>query len=112
MNGRDVRTFGSQGQQRTVALSMKLAEVELMRDLTGESPVCLLDDVFSELDARRRAHIFDITLDNCQTFLSTTDVELLPRSVLRQACVLEVRDGTMAPLPEEQQRNGWQSAAA
>ncbi|HTE17765.1 MAG TPA: DNA replication/repair protein RecF, partial [Armatimonadota bacterium] len=99
VNGRDVRTFGSQGQQRTVALSVKLAEVELMRDLTGESPVCLLDDVFSELDARRRAHIFDVTLDNCQTFLSTTDVELLPRSVLRQACVLQVRDGTMAPLP-------------
>lgn len=95
VNGRDVRTFGSQGQQRTVALSMKLAEVELMRDLTGESPVCLLDDVFSELDARRRAHIFDVTLGTCQTFISTTDLELLPEDVRTQAYVFVVEDGAI-----------------
>ena len=93
VNGRDVRTFGSQGQQRTVALSVKLAEVELMRDLTGESPVCLLDDVFSELDARRRAHIFDVTLGACQTFLSTTDAEMLSPEVMSQGTLFEVREG-------------------
>jgi DNA replication and repair protein RecF len=111
VNGRDIRTFGSQGQQRTVALSVKLAEVELMRDLTGESPVCLLDDVFSELDARRRAHIFDITLDSCQTFLSTTDVELLPAPVLKHAELFRTREGELTrsnALPEEQ---SWRSAA-
>lgn len=95
VNGRDIRTFGSQGQQRTVALSMKLAEVELMRDLSGESPVCLLDDVFSELDAKRRAHIFDVTFRRCQTFLSTTDVELLPPDVLKQADLLRVQSGSV-----------------
>jgi len=99
VNGRDVRTFGSQGQQRTVALSIKLAEVELMRDLTGESPVCLLDDVFSELDARRRAHIFDVTLDSCQTFLSTTDLELLPRAILERGRAYEVQEGEVRPWP-------------
>ncbi|MCC2668101.1 MAG: replication and repair protein RecF [Armatimonadetes bacterium] len=99
VNGRDIRTFGSQGQQRTVALSVKLAEVELMRDLTGEPPVCLLDDVFSELDAQRRAHIFDVTLNNCQTFLSTTDVELLPASVLKQAQLFRTREGELTPDP-------------
>ncbi len=97
VNGRDVRTFGSQGQQRTAALSVKLAEVELMRDLTGESPVCLLDDVFSELDSRRRAHIFDVTLGSCQTFLSTTDAELLSPEVLREGSLFEVRDGLVTP---------------
>jgi DNA replication and repair protein RecF len=96
VNGRDIRTFGSQGQQRTVALSMKLAEVELMRDLSGESPVCLLDDVFSELDARRRAHIFDVTFRRCQTFLSTTDLELLPADVLKQADLLRVQSGSIS----------------
>jgi DNA replication and repair protein RecF len=101
VNGRDVRVFGSQGQQRTVALSVKLAEVELMRDLTGESPVCLLDDVFSELDAKRRAHIFDVTLDNCQTFLSTTDLELLPSVTLGRADVFEVREGELYMVPLE-----------
>lgn len=95
VNGRDVRVYGSQGQQRTVALATKLAEVELMRELAGEPPVCLLDDVFSELDASRRAHIFDVTLGNCQTFLSTTDRDLLPPAVLREACVFQVRDGEL-----------------
>lgn len=98
VNGRDVRTYGSQGQQRTAALTVKLAEVELMRDLTGEPPVCLLDDVFSELDARRRGHIFDVTLGTCQTFLSTTDAELLPHPVLQQASVWEVREGSLHAL--------------
>lgn len=95
VNGRDVRTYGSQGQQRTVALTIKLAEVELMRDLTDEAPVCLLDDVFSELDAKRRGHIFDVTLGACQTFISTTDVELLPASVLSDANVWNVQDGRL-----------------
>jgi DNA replication and repair protein RecF len=75
---------------------MKLAEVELMRDLSGESPVCLLDDVFSELDARRRAHIFDVTFRRCQTFLSTTDLELLPADVLKQADLLRVQSGSIS----------------
>src|SRR5207248_5606246 len=96
VNGRDVRTFGSQGQQRTAALSVRLAEVELMRDRSGEPPVCLLDDVFSELDARRRGHIFEVTLGSCQTFLSTTDLELLPEHVRQQADVFEVRAGELA----------------
>jgi DNA replication and repair protein RecF len=96
VNGRDIRTYGSQGQQRTVALSVKLAEVELMRDLSGESPVCLLDDVFSELDSRRRAHIFDVTLGSCQTFLSTTDADLLPQAIRDQGTVFEVSDGELA----------------
>ena len=111
VNGRDVRTYGSQGQQRTVALSVKLAELELMRDLTGESPVCLLDDVFSELDARRRAHIFDVTLGNCQVFLSTTDTELLPGAVRDQGAVFEVRDGEVAAQASGSAGPGARSAA-
>ena len=111
VNGRDIRTFGSQGQQRTVALSVKLAEVALMRDLTGEPPVCLLDDVFSELDARRRAHIFDVTLDNCQTFLSTTDVELLPAGVLKQAQLFQAWEGELKLEPSPPPNPRWRSAA-
>jgi DNA replication and repair protein RecF len=74
---------------------MKLGEVELMRDMSGESPVCLLDDVFSELDARRRGHIFDVTLGSCQTFLSTTDVDLVPHQVLNDAVLFRAREGEL-----------------
>ncbi len=54
VNGRDVRIYGSQGQQRTAALSLKLSEIEFVKRLTNETPVLLLDDVMSELDSKRR----------------------------------------------------------
>lgn len=98
VNGRDVRVFGSQGQQRSAALSLRLAEVALMEDLTGEAPTCLLDDVFSELDTGRRAHLFEVTKERCQTFVSTTDLTLLPGPVQRHASLFEVQEGTLRPL--------------
>ena len=58
LNGMDVKIFGSQGQQRTVALSLKLSDIELMYGETGEYPVLLLDDVMSELDEERQSKLF------------------------------------------------------
>src|SRR5207247_2634256 len=88
INGYDAKVYGSQGQQRTVALSAKLAEVDLIRDLTEETPVCLLDDVMSELDEGRRRHLFEVTFGTCQTLLTCTDTGALPAELLRQADVL------------------------
>jgi DNA replication and repair protein RecF len=96
VNGRDVRVFGSQGQQRTAALSARLAELELIRELTEEPPVCLLDDVLSELDDLRRAQIFDVTIGACQTFLTCTSTRSLPAGVLAEARVYEVSAGTVS----------------
>lgn len=59
LNGLEARQFASQGQQRSLALAMKLAEGEISRDITGEYPVFLLDDIFSELDAQRRSYIME-----------------------------------------------------
>lgn len=73
INGQDVRVFGSQGQQRTVALSIKLAELDLFTTLTGERPILLLDDVFSELDSSRRARLL-IAIADTQTIITATDV--------------------------------------
>jgi DNA replication and repair protein RecF len=95
INGRDVRVYGSQGQQRTAALSVRLAEIELIRELAEEPPVCLLDDVLSELDDLRRAQIFDVTLASCQTFLTCTSTRALPESVLSEARVYQVAAGTL-----------------
>jgi DNA replication and repair protein RecF len=67
----DVRVFGSQGQQRTAALSMKLSEIALMRSEKGESPVLLLDDVLSELDGDRQRELLSSAFD-CQCILTTT----------------------------------------
>ncbi|MBS7401441.1 MAG: DNA replication/repair protein RecF [Eubacteriales bacterium] len=73
INGQDVRVFGSQGQQRTVALSIKLAELDLFTKLTGERPILLLDDVFSELDSSRRTRLL-IAIANTQAIITATDV--------------------------------------
>lgn len=74
LNEIDVRSFGSQGQQRTCALSLKLAELEIMRLQTGETPVLLLDDVLSELDLGRRKRLINFA-KNFQTILTCTDFE-------------------------------------
>ena len=57
VNGTDIRRFGSQGQQRTAALSLKLAEIELVKKIVKDYPVLLLDDVLSELDSKRQEHL-------------------------------------------------------
>lgn len=76
INKIDVRKYGSQGQQRTAALALKLAELEFMKSETGEYPVLLLDDVFSELDKIRRDTLLNLIADKIQTFITTTDINL------------------------------------
>ncbi len=76
INGMDA-SFGSQGQHRSLVLSLKLAEIELMKNLTGESPILLLDDVMSELDNSRQIKLLETISDRVQTFITTTTLEHL-----------------------------------
>ena len=74
VEGRDVRAYGSQGQQRTAALAMRLSELDVMREQLGEWPMLLLDDVMSELDPGRRRQLVG-RLKGIQTFITCTDAE-------------------------------------
>lgn len=74
VNGIDIRKFGSQGQQRTAALSLKLSEIELMTQITKDKPVLLLDDVLSELDKHRQNYLLD-SIDEIQTLITCTGVD-------------------------------------
>lgn len=74
LDGADVRSFGSQGQQRTTALSMKLAEFEMLKKETGQAPVLLLDDVMSELDGDRQKKLLQYIEEN-QTIVTCTGIE-------------------------------------
>ncbi len=75
MNGEiDIRKYGSQGQQRTCALSLKLAEIELVKVIVGDSPILLLDDVLSELDRSRQNYLLDSIYD-IQTIITCTGIE-------------------------------------
>ncbi|MEJ5198721.1 MAG: DNA replication and repair protein RecF, partial [Anaerolineae bacterium] len=104
VDGRDLRAFGSRGQQRTAALALKLAELQMMRDETGESPLLLLDDVMSELDAARRRALLDALRGAEQAVITTTDWSDFTADLLAQARCLTVEQGTLRPttLPQVQ----------
>ena len=73
-NGIDLRTFGSQGQQRSAAVSLKLSEIKMIKDVTGEDPVLLLDDVLSELDGSRQESLLK-EINNIQTVITGTGMD-------------------------------------
>lgn len=86
------REFASQGQQRTAAIALKLAEIRLIREAAGESPVVLLDDVMAELDETRRRRILDST-EGCQTIITTTHISDVNPTVIENAAVFDVEAG-------------------
>lgn len=75
VDGREASAFGSQGQQRTVAVSLKLAEADIITQKRGDSPVVLLDDVLSELDEGRKERLIARFVGRCQTIITATDAE-------------------------------------
>ena len=97
INGADARVYGSQGQQRTVALSLKLAEFRLIEEYVGEAPVILLDDVMSDLDDARRKHLLKWVRGRGQTFITCTNLRAFPRDILAEAITYQVVAGTITP---------------
>lgn len=76
INGKDTRSFASQGQQRTAVLAMKMAMLQFVEECLGDIPVLLLDDVMSELDEKRRKYLLSVVSDRVQTFITTTSPDI------------------------------------
>ncbi|MFD2658289.1 DNA replication/repair protein RecF [Gracilibacillus thailandensis] len=93
VNDKNVQTFGSQGQQRTTALSLKLAEIELIYQEINDYPILLLDDVLSELDDFRQSHLLDTIEGKVQTFVSTTSVDGIHHQTLEKAEIFRIDNG-------------------
>ena len=93
-NGIDLRTYGSQGQQRTAALSLKLSEIELVKKITGDKPVLLLDDVLSELDSGRQNQLLD-SIGDIQTIITCTGLEEFVNARFEINKIFRVTDGTV-----------------
>lgn len=89
----NVQTYGSQGQQRTTALSLKLAEIELIHAEIGEYPLLLLDDVMSELDDERQIHLLKTIEGKVQTFVTTTTLKHLSDRLMGQPDIFMVENG-------------------
>ena len=90
IDGRSARLFGSQGQQRTLVLAIKLAQVRLVREISGSYPVFLLDDVMSELDARRRSALFELIDTGVQTVVTTTHLDYFTPGERAASTVVEM----------------------
>lgn len=88
----DIRTFGSQGQQRTSALSLKLSEIELVKNLIHDTPVLLLDDVLSELDSSRQNYLLG-SIHNIQTIITCTGLDEFVKNRFQIDRVFEVKSG-------------------
>jgi DNA replication and repair protein RecF len=101
VNGRDLRTYGSRGQQRTAALSLKLAEMETMTADTGDTPLLLLDDVMSELDETRREMLLEVLAGVEQAIVTTTDWGDFSPSFREQAQLLRVEAGQIEEIKRE-----------
>ncbi|NLI57026.1 MAG: DNA replication/repair protein RecF [Clostridium sp.] len=91
VNGLPLKNFGSQGQQRTAILSLKLSEIEIIKEETDEYPILLLDDVMSELDNKRRKFLFK-NLTKMQTFITCTEKDFFKEESL-DASFLKVKNG-------------------
>lgn len=94
VNGINMRSFGSQGQQRTCALSLKLAELNLIKEETDEDAILLLDDVMSELDIERQQYLIKTLKDN-QLFITTTDVDENIRNSFPEAKIIYIENGNI-----------------
>ena len=94
LGGVDLRKFGSQGQQRTAALSLKLSEVNMMEKETGEKPVLLLDDVLSELDSKRQKDLLE-SLSDTQTLITCTGLDDFVRNRYQVNRIFEVKNGVV-----------------
>ena len=92
IDGLSARTFGSQGQQRSAVISLKLAQLEWAGQESGEAPILMLDDVMSELDPNRRRQLIE-RIDRVQTFVTCTDLSDLAGA--KQGAVYRVEKGEL-----------------
>ncbi len=94
INENDIRSYGSQGQQRTAALSLKLSEIEIIYNELGEYPILLLDDVMSELDSSRQNFLIK-TFEKVQTIVTTTEVGQLYQDHLKNGKLFRISSGNI-----------------
>lgn len=93
INDTPTRSYGSQGQQRTLVLALKLAELQLIEQVINEPPLLLLDDVLAELDCQRQHHLLDALGGRFQTFITTTHLNSFDHNLWENSQVLKVEKG-------------------
>ena len=93
LGDKNLSLYGSQGQIRSAVLALKLSEVKLFNNITGDTPILLLDDMFSELDINKRNNILKYLDRNIQTIITTTDIKNINEKIKEKANVYEIKEG-------------------
>ena len=92
LNNKDMRIFASQGQQRMAIIALKISEVFLFKKVLGEYPVLLLDDIFSEIDSKKRNKIVKFLKNDIQTIITTTDINDISEDLKKKSVVYNVKN--------------------
>ena len=98
INDLNAKMYASQGQQRSIVLSLKLAEINYLKEKTGTYPVLLLDDVLSELDKNRQLKLLDAINENVQTFITTPSISDIKEDLLKKAKVFKIENGNISEI--------------
>ena len=93
LNGNNIRDWGSIGEQKNAIFSFKLSEIEIFRKLNNETPILILDDVFSELDKSKVKNIINLLNSDIQTFITTTEIERVNRRLREDSKIFRVKQG-------------------
>lgn len=100
MGDKNMKCYGSQGQQRMSILSLKLAEIEIFKKYSNEYPILLLDDVFSELDKKKKNCLLKYLNDDLQTIITTTDLNQIQKRILNKSKLIEIENGSIKKITE------------
>ena len=89
----NLRSFGSQGQQKMAVIALKLSEIELFKDYKQTSPIILLDDVFSDLDNNKKNNLLKHINKDMQVIITTTDLDNIDKKIIKQAKLINIKNG-------------------
>lgn len=93
LNDKDLKSYGSQGQQRLAVIALKLAEIEIFKTYLNETPILLLDDVFSELDTKKKTSLLKYINTDIQTIITTTDLRTINRNIVKKSKIIKIDEG-------------------
>lgn len=98
---KNIKNFGSQGQQRMAVLALKLAEIHIFKEKTGKYPILLLDDVFSELDDEKKNNLLKYIKNDIQTIITTTELSNIDEQIKLNSKIIEIKEGKITTEEEE-----------
>lgn len=91
----NLKSYGSQGQQRVAVLSLKLAEISIFEEIKKTTPIILLDDVLSELDINKKSSLLKYIMDKMQVIITTTDINDIHKDIIKHANVIKIKEGKL-----------------